>query len=61
MYSASWGTTDQQLTMEPQAGEMAQRLRALTALSDRGPEFNSRQHQDLTPSIVKSNVLFWCV
>jgi hypothetical protein len=43
------------------AGEMAQRLRALAALS-RGPEFNSQQpHGGSKPSVMGSDALFWCV
>jgi len=43
------------------AGEMAQRLRALTA-SSRGSEFNSQQpHGGSQPSVMGSSVLFWCV
>jgi hypothetical protein len=44
------------------AGEMAQRLKALTACSSRGPEFNSQQpHSGLQPSVMECNVLCWCV
>ena len=43
------------------AGEMAQWLRALTALP-RGPEFKSKQpHGGLQPSVMGSDALFWCV
>ena len=38
---------------------MAQRLRALAALS-RGPEFNSQQpHGGAHPSVMRSGALFW--
>jgi hypothetical protein len=41
------------------AGEMAQRLRALTG-SSKGPEFKSRQpHGGSQPSIMRSDALFW--
>ena len=44
------------------AGEMAQRLKAQTACSSRGPEFNSQQpHGDSQPSVMGSDALFWCV
>jgi hypothetical protein len=40
------------------AGEMAQRLRALTAL----PEFNSQQpHGGSQPPVMGSDALLWCV
>ncbi|EDM14224.1 rCG23351 [Rattus norvegicus] len=43
------------------AGEMAQRLRALTTLP-RGPEFKSQQpHGGSQPSVMRSDALFWCV
>jgi hypothetical protein len=46
------------------AGEMAQQLRALTALpkSRRGREFKSQQpHGGSQPSLMRSDALFWCV
>ena len=44
------------------AGEMAQQLRALTACSSRGPEFNPQHpHGGSQPSVTGSNALFWCV
>jgi hypothetical protein len=43
------------------AGEMAQRLRALTGSSE-GPEFKSQQpHGGSQPSIMRSDALFWGV
>jgi hypothetical protein len=45
-----------------EAGEMAQWLRALTACSSRGSEFNSQQpHGGSQPSVMGSDALFWCV
>jgi len=42
------------------AGEMAQWLRALTALPD-GPELNSQQpHGGSQPYVMGSNAFFWC-
>jgi hypothetical protein len=42
------------------AGEMAQQLRALTALP--GPKFKSQQpHGGSQPSAMRSDTLFWCV
>jgi hypothetical protein len=42
---------------------MAQRLRALTDCSSRGPEFNSQQqpYGGLKPSVKGFDVLFWYV
>jgi hypothetical protein len=41
------------------AGEMAQRLRAL---SSEGPEFKSQQpHGGSQPSVMRSDALFWCI
>jgi hypothetical protein len=43
------------------AGEMAQRLRALTALL-KGPEFNSQQpHGGSQSTVIGSDALFWGV
>jgi hypothetical protein len=39
--------------------EMAQWLRTLSAIPDRGPEFNSQQpHGSLQPSVMGSDALF---
>jgi hypothetical protein len=44
------------------AGEMAQRVRVLTASTSRGPEFNSQQpHGGSQPPVMRSDALFWCV
>jgi hypothetical protein len=44
------------------AGEMAQRVRALTDRSSEGPEFKSQQpHGGSQPPIMRSDTLFWCV
>jgi hypothetical protein len=43
------------------AGEMAQWLRALNCSSE-GPEFKSQQPQGVSqPSIMRSDMLFWCI
>lgn len=47
------------LKTNKQAGEMAQRLRALVVLP-KGPEFNSQQpHGGSQPSVVRSGTPFW--
>jgi hypothetical protein len=44
------------------AGEMAQWVRALTASTSRGPEFNSQQpHGSSQPPVMRSGAPFWCV